>query len=100
MSSLAIEMCASRFLAVYFGTSIYVWTAIISLILLSLAIGYFFGGKLADRYPYEPLLCAITAWAALSMSLTPFVAQGILLWSTSIFHQLLLTDLLSAILLF
>ncbi len=100
MSSLAIEMCASRFLAAYFGTSIYVWTAIISLILLSLTIGYFFGGKLADHYPYERALCAITAAAALSMSLIPFVAQGILPWSTTIFQQFLLTAFLDAILLF
>ncbi len=100
MSSLAIKMCASRFLAAYFGTSIYVWTAIISLILLSLTIGYFFGGKLADHYPHERALCAITAAAALSMSLIPFVAQGILPWSTTIFQQFLLTAFLDAILLF
>lgn len=100
MSSLAIEMCASRFLAAYFGTSIYVWTAIISLILLSLTIGYFLGGKLADHYPHERALCAITAAAALSMSLIPFVAQGILPWSTTIFQQFLLTAFLDAILLF
>jgi len=87
MSTLAIEMCASRFLAAYFGTSIYVWTAIISLILLSLTIGYFFGGKLADHYPYERLLCVITAAAALSMSLIPFVAQDILSWSMTTFQQ-------------
>src|SRR2546429_3110807 len=100
MSSLAVEICASRFLAAYFGTSIYVWTVIIGLILLSLTIGYFFGGKLADRYPYESVLCVITAAAALSMSLIPFVAQGILSWSRTAFQQLLLTVSLHGILLF
>src|SRR5205807_4305293 len=100
MSSLAMEMCASRFLAAYFGTSIFVWTAIIILILLSLTIGYFFGGKLADNYPYEHVLCVITAAAALSMSLIPFVAQGILSWSMAASPWFLLTIFVDVILLF
>ena len=100
MSSLAMEMCASRFLAAYFGTSIFVWTAIIILILLSLTIGYFFGGKLADSYPYEHVLCVITAAAALSMSLIPFVAQGILSWSIATSPWFLLTIFVDVILLF
>jgi spermidine synthase len=100
MSSLALEMCASRFLAVYFGTSILVWTIIISLILLSLTIGYFLGGKLADAYPYEHVLCLITAIAALLLSVIPFVAQGVLSWSMVIPRQFVFAMFLDIILLF
>jgi spermidine synthase len=100
MSSLAIEMCASRFLAAYFGTSIYIWTIIISLILFSLTIGYFLGGKLADYYPDKHALCVITAVAALSMSIIPFVAQSILSWSMIAAQQFLFAIFLNVILLF
>jgi spermidine synthase len=100
MSSLALEMCASRFLAAYFGASILVWTIIISLMLLSLTIGYFLGGKLADAYPYEHVLCMITAIAALLMSVIPFVAQGVLSWSMVVPRQFVVAIFLDLILLF
>ncbi|HEY4032355.1 MAG TPA: fused MFS/spermidine synthase, partial [Ktedonobacteraceae bacterium] len=100
MSSLAMEMCASRFLAAYFGTSIYIWTIVISLILFSLTIGYFFGGKLADYYPYKHVLCVVTAAAALSMSIIPFIAQAILSWSMTAAQQFLLAIFMNTILLF
>src|SRR6266568_5333367 len=81
MTSLALEMCASRLLGAYFGTSLYIWGVLIGLILIYLTIGYFVGGRLADRYPSKQLLYAITAVAALTTSLIPFVSQGILSWS-------------------
>ncbi|MDQ2904600.1 MAG: fused MFS/spermidine synthase [Chloroflexota bacterium] len=81
MTSLAIEMCASRLLGAYFGTSLLIWANLIGLILLYLTIGYFVGGRLADRHPSAQLLCALTALAALATAIIPFVAQGILAWS-------------------
>ena len=68
MTSLALEMCASRLLAAYFGTSLFIWANLIGLILLYLTVGYFIGGRLADRFPSEQVLCTITAMAALSIS--------------------------------
>lgn len=44
-----VEILAVRIIAPYFGSSIFVWTAVISVTLLSLALGYFLGGKAADR---------------------------------------------------
>ena len=65
----------------FFGTSLLVWANLIGLILIYLTIGYFLGGRLADRYPSERVLCIITACAALATTLIPFVSQGILSWS-------------------
>jgi len=88
MTSLALEMCASRLLGAYFGTSLFIWGNLIGLILLYLTIGYFLGGKIADRYPHEQVLCVITAAAALAIMLIPFVSQSILTWSVTGMAQL------------
>ncbi len=104
MTSLALEMCASRLLAAYFGTSLFIWASVIGLILVYLTIGYFIGGRLADRYPSEQVLCTITAMAALSISILPFVSQIILTWSITGLEQvsvsIFFSSLLGTILLF
>ena len=43
-----LELTGSRVLAPYLGTSIFVWTSLIGIILASLSLGYFWGGRLAD----------------------------------------------------
>src|SRR5271165_1135491 len=96
MTSLALEMCASRLLGAYFGTSLYIWANIIGLILIYLTVGYFLGGKLADRYPYKEALCIITAAAALSISLIPFVSPSILQWSVTGMQQISVSIFLSS----
>ncbi|WP_149403637.1 spermidine synthase [Dictyobacter arantiisoli] len=78
MTSLALEMCASRLLGAYFGTSLYIWGILIGLILLYLMVGYFLGGRIADRYPRLQVLCGVTTAAALSLIIIPFVCRSIL----------------------
>src|SRR5947199_4293676 len=70
-ASLAIELSASRLLAPYFGTSLFVWANLIGLILLYLTIGYYVGGRVADRYPSTKVLYGMTAVAALLIGLIP-----------------------------
>lgn len=75
---MAIEMCAARLLAPYFGTSQVVWANLIGLILLYLSLGYFLGGRLADRYPSEFALTLLLLCAAVSMALIPLISPPIL----------------------
>jgi len=66
---MALEIAAGRALAPGFGSSIYVWSAVISVTLLFLAVGYAVGGKAADRWPSAAtlglplLLAAVTGTA-------------------------------------
>ena len=85
--SLAVELSASRLLAPYFGTSLFVWANLIGLILLYLTLGYYLGGKLADRFPRPRVLYLMTTIAAFLISIIPFLSRPILSWSQSAFSS-------------
>ncbi|MDQ5824763.1 MAG: fused MFS/spermidine synthase [Chloroflexota bacterium] len=86
-SVMTVEMSASRLLAPYFGTSLFIWANLIGLVMVYLALGYWLGGKLADRYPRASLLYTITAVAALAVGFIPMLARPILSWSLTGFSQ-------------
>src|SRR6266704_921461 len=102
--SLAVELSASRLLAPYFGTSLFVWANLIGLILLYLTIGYYLGGRLAIRYPRPTVLYLLTTSAAFLIGLIPFISRPILGWSLSSFASYSISvfygSLVSVILLF
>lgn len=104
MGSLAVEFCASRLLAPYFGTSLYVWGVLIGLVLIYLSAGYVLGGRIADRRPDPDLLFQLTAWAGLWVGLIPLVSYPILLSSqrgfATVSAGLVLGTLLAVLLLF
>ncbi|MCA9914968.1 MAG: fused MFS/spermidine synthase, partial [Anaerolineae bacterium] len=78
MTTLAVELSASRLLGSVFGTSNIVWANVIGLILLYLTIGYFIGGRWADRSPFPATLYRILIWGAFLSALIPLVARPIL----------------------
>ncbi len=78
MTTLAIELTASRLLGNVFGTSNLVWANVIGLMLLYLTVGYFVGGWLADRAPRPARLYQIMAWGAFFSGLVPLVARPVL----------------------
>jgi spermidine synthase len=88
MSSIGIELSASRLLAPYFGSSTFIWANLIGLTLTYLAIGYYFGGKLADRHPKPWILYVLTSIAAAAAGLIPFISRPILDASLSAFDRL------------
>ena len=55
MTSIGIELSASRLIAPYFGDSTFIWANLIGMTMLYLAIGYRFGGRVADRRPNPAL---------------------------------------------
>lgn len=73
-----LELVGSRILAPYLGTSIIVWTSLIGIILASLSLGYWWGGKLADKNPsYKTfsfiILISGLLIAAVALIKTPFL---------------------------
>lgn len=68
---MAVELLGARMLSVGYGGSLYVWAAMISVALFSLAIGYFVGGALADRFPNPALLLAILTVAGSLTAVCP-----------------------------
>lgn len=71
-SVMVIELVGSRIVAPYVGTSIFVWTALIGVVLASLSVGYALGGRLADKDANERTL-------SLLLFLSSIATAGILL---------------------
>src|SRR5918997_294971 len=75
---LGMEIAASRVLAPYFGSSLFVWGALIGIVLTALAIGYWAGGVLADRLPRVSLLVGVIAIGAFLILAIPALDETIL----------------------
>jgi spermidine synthase len=75
---LAVEIAASRVLAPFFGNSLFVWGALIGVVLAGLAAGYWIGGTLADRFPRPALLVGAIGVGATGVLAIPFVDQTVL----------------------
>jgi spermidine synthase len=78
IGALATEITASRLLAPYFGSSTIVWANLIGIVLAALALGYWLGGRIADRRPHAPLLGFIVLAAAVCVAAIPFLAEPFL----------------------
>jgi predicted membrane-bound spermidine synthase len=81
LTSLGLEIAASRLLAPFFGTSTLIWGALIGLVLLYLTVGYYAGGWVSDRWPRADYLYRLTAVAAALVLLIPPISRPVLLFS-------------------
>lgn len=71
----AIEISASRLLAPFFGNSMFVWAIIITIILIGLALGYWWGGKVADKFPRTEGIFKIALLAGVLTSFIPLITK-------------------------
>jgi spermidine synthase len=76
--STSTEICASRLLAPYFGSSTVVWANVIGLVLAALSLGYWLGGRIADRHPHPHVLGGMVVAAGALLAVVPFAAQPLL----------------------
>ena len=87
MTSIGTELSLSRLIAPFFGDSTFIWANVIGLTMTFLAIGYWLGGQLADRYPRLWVFYSITAMAAVWSALLPYLARPILEFSLDAFDD-------------
>jgi spermidine synthase len=78
MASLGAEIATARLMSPYFGASTIVWANTISVVLVSLSVGYWFGGRLGDQHPHLRGLCSLVGGAAILLALVPFAARPFL----------------------
>ncbi len=74
---MSLEMAGSRLLAPTFGSSIYVWGALIIVVMAALTLGYYYGGRIADRYPNLAVMGVILTVAGLTIGFLPFWAPPV-----------------------
>jgi len=75
---LGLEIASSRVLAPFFGSSLYVWGALIGVVLAGLSTGYWLGGIAADREPTPRLFVSVLGLGALLVLAIPFVDGWVL----------------------
>lgn len=88
MTALAVELSASRLIGNVYGSSNLVWACVIGLILIYLTLGYWLGGKAADRNPDYQSFYRIIMWASLTVGLVPILSRPFLRITANAFDQL------------
>lgn len=75
---MAVELLGAKMIAPYYGTSLYVWAAVLACTLGGLALGYLAGGILSNKYKGEKVLYTIVALSALFTFLLPATGKFIM----------------------
>jgi spermidine synthase len=75
---MVVEILGSRVLAPSFGTTLHVWSALITVTLAALAVGYAVGGRVADRRPGLGALMTVMACAGGTLLLSDLIARPVL----------------------
>lgn len=97
---MAYEIVGSRMLGPYVGTSMFVWTSIIGVILLSLSLGYMWGGRIADQKPRADFLSMYIFIAGLFIVLSIFVKDLLLDFLLNSIDNVKIVSIIASLLLF
>lgn len=94
------ELVGSRVLGPYVGTSIFVWTSLIGIILGSLSIGYYLGGNIADKNPKINTLSLIVFLSAIFIGLTIIIKDFLLIYLQTGIPNIKVSSVIASLLLF
>jgi len=72
-SVLALEILGTRILGPFYGVSLYLWSALITVTLAALSFGYYIGGILADKNPSLSRLSLFCIIAGIWITIIPFI---------------------------
>ncbi len=73
--TLGAEIAAARLMAPFFGASTIVWANTIGIVLVALSLGYWLGGRIADRHPHLRGMSLMVMAASALLALVPLVAR-------------------------
>ncbi|OGZ34326.1 MAG: hypothetical protein A2Y98_00255 [Candidatus Portnoybacteria bacterium RBG_19FT_COMBO_36_7] len=99
-SIMVFELVGSRVLAPFVGTSIFVWSSLIGVILAALSAGYWWGGKQADKKPNYNDFSRVIFLAAILIALTGIFKLPVLNYLQKIIKDIRLESVLAALILF
>ena len=77
---MAVELMGAKLVAPFYGNSLYVWTAVLTITILGLTLGYYTGGRLAKKGASETMLfvvLGISAVLVLALPMTASIAIGL-----------------------
>ena len=75
---MACELIGAKEVAPYFGSSLYVWAAVLGVTLAALMTGYYTGGWLSHRYTSRYLVSGILTAAGTLLAIMPFTGPWIM----------------------
>jgi spermidine synthase len=75
---LVLELVGARLISPFYGSSIYTWSAMITVTMIALAAGYAWGGRQADRQPYLLLFARLLTAAGLTVAAVPWLRVPVL----------------------
>lgn len=75
---MCVELCSAKILSPFFGTSIYVWAAVLGITLTALMLGYYFGGYLSSKNKKKETIFWLMLVAGFLVTLTPIISDFIL----------------------
>ena len=95
--SMVLELVAARVLSPYVGSSNLIWTTIIGIMLTCMSLGYWLGGKVADKVQDAKDLSQFIWIAAFTTSLIPIFETIIVNQLANILNQqLIIVAMISA----
>ena len=97
---MGLEIAGSRVLAPFFGSSIFVWGSLISVVMAALSIGYYWGGWLSAREPSYARLLTLLLVPGVLIFLLPFIYPAVNGWVAGIDFGVRLNPLIACSLLF
>ena len=97
---MGLELIAARVLSPYVGSSNVVWTSIIGIILVSMSLGYWLGGKKADKEASGNVLSRLLLGSALFTSIIPLLETIVVKEFAGIVSNLIVAAILCAIIVF
>jgi tetratricopeptide (TPR) repeat protein len=77
---MVLEMAAGRLIARHLGSSLYTWTAVIGVVLAGITIGYYIGGRIADKFNAQMALSVLFIASSIACVLIVISGNAVSEW--------------------